>query len=572
MKKIFRRQKPLKTVRRHHILAMDVENDPETGAFICAALFGDVKDSHKKVTRVDRYFSSQSTLFEYLDKIQKNNKNTACRLVFFNMGYDYWFNIAITDDSKLLVSGSRFISGRLKNGIEMMDIANHVDGTLENWIEYLNMEEKGIYKPDLTDLKLRVTMDTRATYHLAIYIQDFYNDVLGIPLSLTIASGARRTFSQHFFTDFWVREDPKLDILERMSYRGGRTEVFRRGDRHVFSYDVNSMYLSAMRDEEYPDPNSAKLYKFPKELPPDRQYIAACTVHVPDQFIPPLPYSKEKLIFPVGTFSGVWCSPELEYAIKECGVTVSAIEWVIRYKSKPYFRAFANFVWTERLKYKKDKNKGMDKMIKKIGNSLYGSFGQRNKLLDYIGKSEDCNITLQEGDKVILTMIDGVEYTSISNAAKEDSNHTFPCVPSFVTAFARVKLLKRLKLDEPNAVYCDTDCVKSLTDLGDASDDLGGWGFEESKSGDFYFIRPKLYGRVGSEIPEKMKGIPKKNVDLLENTDDHYKFGFKKPNRMRESINRDLTPNQWIYHTKTVRKEDDKRVWSGEESRPIVLT
>ena len=572
MKKVFRRQKPLKTIRRYFLLAMDVENDPETGDFICAALYGDVKDSHKKVKRVDEFFSSQEALFAFLDSLQKNNKNTACKLVFFNMGYDYWFNIDITDDSKLLVSGSRFISGALKNGIKMMDIANHVDGSLEDWIGHLEMSKHGIFKPDLSDLKLRVTMDTRATHFLANYIQDFYVNILGIPLSLTVASGARRTFAQHFFTDYWTRTNEKIDILERMSYRGGRTEVFKRGESSVYSYDVNSMYLSVMRDEVFPDPNSAKLYDRPSELPPDGQYIAACTVHVPKQFVAPLPYFKEKLIFPTGTFSGVWCSPELEYSMKHCGVTVSNIEWVIRYKSKPYFKDFANFVWSKRSEYKKLGNRGMDLMIKKIGNSLYGSFGQRNKIADYIGKSEDCDIEIQEGDRVINTMIRGTEFTSISNAAREDSKHTFACVPTFITSYARVKLLKRLKLSEEKAIYCDTDCVKSTTDLKGDTSELGGWGFEPQKSGEFYFIRPKLYGRKGSEVPEKMKGIPKKNVDLLENTETYYKFGFRKPNRLRESIKRGLTPNQWLYHTKIVSKNDDKRVWHGETSVPIHLT
>ena len=572
MKKIFRKQKPIKTIRTYNFVAMDVENDPETGAFICAALFGDIKNSHGVVKRIDEYFTNQSDLFIFLESIQKNNKNTACKLVFFNMGYDYWFNIDITNDSKLLVSSSRFISGELQNGIKMMDIANHVDGTLEDWIGYLSLNENlGIYKADLSDLKLRVQMDTKATFYMTMYIQDFYTKVLGIPLSLTVASGARRTFAQHFFKDFWTRDNEKIDVLERMSYRGGRTEVFKRGDSTVFSYDVNSMYLSVMRDEVFPDPNSAKLHEFPTRLPPKGQYIAACTVHVPKQFIPPLPYFKEKLIFPTGTFSGVWCSPELDYAIKECGVTVLAIEWVLTYKSKPYFKDFANFVWETRTKFKLQKNKGMDMMTKKIGNSLYGSFGQRNKIMDYIGKSKDCTLTLEEGDKVVLSMIDGVEYMSVSNSAKEDSSHTFPCVPSFITSYARLKLLKRLKEDENKSIYCDTDCVKSTSDLGGNTSDLGGWGFEPTKSGDFYFIRPKLYGRVGNETPEKMKGIPK-TAQLIENDAQHFKFEFRKPNRMRESIKRGLMPNQWSLHTKTVSKEDDKRIWHGDTSEAIDLT
>jgi hypothetical protein len=551
------------------LLAIDVENDPITGKFINAGLYGYVKDTHSKERLIDKVITNQKEFTDFLLNLKrKEDKNIPCKLVFFNLSYDYWFMTGICNDARMLSSGTRIITGELENGIPMLDLTNHVDGSLEDWIGYLKMEEKfGIYKPDLSDLTLRVKMDVRATYELAHYLEDFYVYQLGIPFKLTVASAARYLFALHFFDEKWYRPDNRqwLNNYEREGYRGGRTEVFKRGLRKVVSYDVNSMYLNVMHKAMLPNPNTAKYHKKDFDINMDKIFLADVTVEVPKQKIPPLPFSvNKKLIFPTGTFRGKFYSPELVYAVKNCGVKILKVHSYVTYESSLSFRKYAAFIWEKRKQAKAEKNTGMDKLIKKLGNSLYGGFGQRNVSWSYFGKAKDFSGVVGENMTPIISKIDGVDYISVGCSDKEDSQHTFPCIPAFITSYARKDLLVSLKNNEEDAVYCDTDSNKiEVTETTqhqmNEGDELGEWGFEYEKEQIFY--KPKMYA-------DKCKGVSKR-AELVYEDETSRTYVYKRPNRMKESFRRGLTPNKWEYTVKEVSLIDEKRVWDGLESRPI---
>jgi len=555
----------------HPLLALDIENDPETGAFICAGLCGEKKyktDGKWKVKRIEEYFDNQQAFLNFLEGLRPEGmKEIPTKIIVFNASYDYWFIIGITDDSNLLTSGSSIISGKLKNGIPIMDLTNLTrQGSLEDWIKYLDMNKQGVFKVSLDDLKERVMMDAKATWILGDYLENFFVNELGIPLKLTIASAARYLFTLRFFTDYWFRPEKKywMSDYERKAYRGGRVECFIRGIEDNFSYDVNSMYLSVMRDELIPDPNSARYIKNPKELP-EGLYIADVTVKVPNQYIPPLPFlhpENGKLIFPVGTFRGHFASPELNYAIKECGVEIVKIHSYIKYKGKPYFKEYANFIWGKRKEYKDKGNKGMDILIKYLGNTLYGGFGQRNKDT-FFGKAED--FIMEEGKpfNAKTNIINGVEYiTATFSNVGEDSSHTFPCVPVFISSYARRLLLEAMRANQHILIYDDTDSMKLRKEAMDITigNGLGEWGFEGRTISEFF--KPKMYG-------DKCKGVPKR-AKLVWNDEERMIYTYDKPNKMRESFRRGLTPALWNNTIKDVIKSDDKRTWlSDKHSIPI---
>lgn len=573
----FKRLINAKKALKKPLLAIDIENNPVTGKFINAAVYGDVKDTRGNIHKVNKYFPTQAELLNYLDGL-KNPKVTKlpCTLIFFNLAYDYWFLSGITDDAQMLSSGSRIITGKLKNGIPMLDLTNQVQGSLEDWIGHLNLKKKGIKKETLDNLKIRVKSDTRATYEVGKFIQDFYVDQLNIPLRLTVASSARYLFASGFFTDYWFRDEKRawVNNYERQGYRGGRCEVFKRGKRHVCSYDVNSEYLSVMHDEMMPDPNTAKYHKTGFDINMPELFLADVTVHVPQQHIPPLPYKKDKkptskLIFPVGTFRGKYYSPELKYAVKECEVKILEVHSYITYKSKPYFEDYAKFVWSKRREYKDKGNKGMDIMIKYLGNTLYGSFGQQNSEYNYFGKVCDCNYEISEGDIPNVTKINGVEYISIANSKKYDSTHTFPCIPGFITSYARLKLYKGMKANGYKLVYCDTDAIKveiynrkNVKGIVVGSG-LGEWGFEYEAVQEFN--KPKVY-------EGKVKGVPKR-AELVYNENGVKTYVYKKPYKMRESFKRGLIPAKWDYFVKEMELLDDKRTWDSKarESKPLSI-
>ena len=578
--RIFRKQQRKRSPMHHPLLALDIENDPVTGKFINAAIYGEINvRSHGKAhpKHIDAFFTSQSVFLKYLEDLRpKGMKEIPTKIILFNASYDYWFLMKITSDGDLLTNGSNIITGKLRNGIPIMDLTNLTrQGSLEDWIGYLKdeMSKYGIYKKEsLEDLEVRVKSDAKATWILGNYLENFFVNEIGIPLKLTIAGAARYLFSLRFFKDYWIREEKNLwkSEYERKAYRGGRVEAFKGGVEHVFvGYDVNSMYLSVMRDEVFPDPNSARYVKTPKFLPPDKLYIAEVTVNVPEQYIGVLPLlSPEtgKLIFPTGTFRGHFASPELNYAIKECGVKIIKIHSIITYKSKPYFKDYAEFIWKKRKEYKDKHNKGMDILIKYLGNVLYGGFGQKNKD-SFFGKLEDLTLKFVSDNKAKpkINEINGVKYVTVTASDGEDSKHTFPCIPVFITSFSRLLLLKALRSNAENLIYTDTDSMKLRNVAKEVviGDGLGEWGYEGVEI-DVPVYKSKMYGN-------KCKGIPKRAI--LEWEDSVRKiYSYEKPNKMKESFRRGLTPALWLKTIKEVSKIDDKRIWITDKvSLPPVI-
>ena len=581
--RIFRKTQRKRAPTHHPLLALDIENDPVTGKFINAAIYGEINvRSHGKAKpkHVEKFFTNQTEFTDFLMDLRKpEQKEIPTKIILFNASYDYWFLMKITADGELITNGSNIITGKLKNGIPIMDLTNLTrQGSLENWIGYLSeeMSKYGIYKKEsLDNLEVRVKSDAKATWILGNYLENFFVKEMGIPLKLTIAGAARYLFSLRYFTDYWIREQKHLwkSEYERKTYRGGRVEAFKGGIERTFvGYDVNSMYLSVMRDEIFPDPNSAKYVREPKELPQDVLYIADVTVNVPDQYIGVLPVlnpDNGKLIFPTGTFRGHFASPEMNYAIRECGVKVIKIHSLIRYIGKPYFKDYANFIWKKRKEYKDKHNKGMDILIKYLGNTLYGGFGQKNKD-SFFGKLDDFELPEVNGERLMakpaISEINGVKYVTVTATEGEDSKHTFPCIPVFITSFARLLLLKALRANADALIYTDTDSMK-LRGVAKGviiGDELGEWGYEGVEI-DVPVYKSKMYG-------DKCKGVPKKAV--LEWDDEVRKiYSYRKPNKMKESFRRGLTPALWKRVIKEVSKIDDKRIWINEKtSMPPILS
>ena len=579
--RIFRKTQRKGLPRHHPLLALDIENDPVTGFFINAAVYGEINvRSHgkAKARHIEKFFTSQDVFLKFLEDLRpKGMKEIPTKIILFNASYDYWFLMKITNDKELLTNGSNIITGKLRNGIPIMDLTNLTrKGSLEDWIGYLDMKDPftgiPIVKESLDNLEARVKSDAKATWILGNYLENFFVNEIGIPLKLTIAGAARYLYSLRYFKDYWYREEKDLwkSEYERKAYRGGRVEAFKGGAERIFvGYDVNSMYLSVMRDEKYPDPNSAKYVREPKVLPSDVLYIADVTVNVPEQYIGVLPIlnpDNGKLIFPTGTFRGHFASPELNYVIKECNVKVLKIHSLIKYKSKPYFKEYSEFIWKKRKEYKDKHNKGMDVLIKNLGNVLYGGFGQKNKD-SFFGKLEDLTLKFVSDNKAKpkISEIGGVKYVTVTASVGEDSKHTFPCIPVFITSYARLLLLKALRANAENLIYTDTDSMKLRNVAKDVviGNGLGEWGYEGVEI-NVPVYKSKMYGC-------KCKGVPKKAQLVWEDTVRKI-YVYEKPNKMKESFRRGLTPALWKKVIKEVSKIDDKRIWLSEKvSLPPVI-
>lgn len=613
-----------KRLPHHPFIAFDTENNPKDGKFICGGLFGQLKRNKKGkiefITTIDGKIGF-TTEFEkaigyYADSIEDflralrelGKHNT--RFGAYNLSYDEFCLHDIIDDSKTLRVGSRVILMQTYEKKEIWDIQNvsGIEFSLEEWIELLDMKNKyGVQKESLDDLNKRVMSDAKATWILINFVEDFFVHEIGSKLKMTIGSCALELFRRKFLKQWIIRKfNDELDNFERESYKGGRVEVFKRGNIEVSSYDVNSMYLSILRDNEFPIPNDKNcvFIKSKQEIDGlnkkwNHYYdnylcIIDALIFVPFQIIAPLPYKdeNEKTIYPTGTIRGVYTNVELKNAEKY-GVRILEVYRMSYYTQKEkLFKDFANFVWSKRLDYKSEcankcieclgknhcvkfvknpkQNKAMDIMIKKIGNSLYGKTGEKRNLWSYYGKESDIpdDILLKiNEDKCHIEPkdINGELYISYTSKEFKDTTHTFTCIASFVTAYARIKLLNFMKQFESTVVYCDTDSIKLIVNTGkyESSKDLGNLGYEYTKFENFY--APKNYGNKIKGIPKNTKRNPNRNTMLIDDKINGKRlYRYENPIKFRQSLrSKHYVCSQWVTMEKNVLMNDDKRIWFG---------
>lgn len=571
LKRNYRDKKPI----HHALLAIDFENEPETGRFICAGVFGRLKKrAHDTFYRdskpFGKYFDDLNELQNYLMALKKYN----CELAFFNAGYDKAFIPNIVDASSVLENRGRLITMKLKNGIKCIDLCNHVSGSLADWMGYLDMENRfGIKKESLEDTKRRVMSDAEATFRLGEFIEDFYIYECNVPMKLTLPATTLRLFTQTFLKDYWFRSDADCVInkLERHAYYGGRVEMFSRGKHTCKSYDVNSMYLSVMREALIPDMLTTEYISngkgWQKHFYSNELGIYHCKVKAPKLRIMVLPYRNEKgkLIFPSGVFTGWWTSVELKVALEYGYEILEVYEFIYYRRAKRYFERFAEFIWEKRKAYKAAGNLGMEMLIKKMGNSLYGKFGQQNLDAAYMGSATDCPPFPPEAKHYYFKHpVTGEVWIWVAqNGEAEPAKFEFPAVCAFITSYARIKLLRAMKANEARVIYCDTDSIKLQGELQgvEIGDGLGQWGYE----GDFeyHFYKPKWYG-------DKCKGVPSRARQISLNAKEAV-YEYDKPLREREALRRSLVPNQWVTVRKFLSLLDDKRAWRGDNSFPIIL-
>ena len=554
----------------HPLLAIDVENDTKTGAFTHGGIYGDIRhetsiwDKETKspkniwtTKRIDKYFDNQEEFVNFIKSLKKNS----CTLIFFNLAYDENYFDEIVNHKSMLWSGTRLIMLKLKESeIKAIDLMNHVDGTLEDWIKYLKMSEKGIKKVKGSYGKARVMNDARATFELGTFIEDFYYNECNIPLMVTVGSASFRLFRQHFFRDYWQRKGEWWGDYERNAYYGGRVEVLKRGRRKTWGYDVNSMYLSIMYDKYLPDMLTCE-----RVIKPDKNWrkyyntflgIYHVKVKAPYLHIPLLPYHTEdgKLNFPVGIFEGYWTNVELMKA-ESLGYEILKVYSFIYYRqAKKYFKEYAEFIWKRRQEYKKKKNRGMELMIKKMGNSCYGKFAQRNDT-GYFGRMSDYPPPLPD---IFEQFEVGNEIWIREAGEKIPPKYQFTGISVFITSYARLKLYEALEANEKNVIYYDTDSLKLLKPIKGVKvgANLGEWG-SDTKGEFINYYRPKTYGK-------KRKGVPKR-AKLVKSTKGEEVWEFEKPLRKKEAIRRKLIPNVWLTQRKVLLLMDDKRVWDKEE-------
>lgn len=320
----------------------------------------------------------------------------------------------------------------------------------------------------------------------------------------------------------------------RMGYVGGRTEVFKplfEGGENDFAYhyDVNSLYPFVMEKYSYPIGKPAFIIDgemieetYNEVKKGEGLYKAGmihCKVYVPENInIPVLPYrTEEKLLFPTGIFTGVWCHPELEEA-ERLGCKILEFYGGMFWRETEYiFKDIIN-QWSQ---IKMNSTGARRENVKLLQNSLYGKFGMNRQKKGYkkynrleYKKMKDKNINCAT---VYLGNEKWIEYEKRLYA-----DYIHPEISAFITCYARLWLFRGIRIAQDmqaNIYYCDTDSL--VIDKKLPSNEVDGKIYGKYKLEEEIirgvFIQPKLYAELtkdGKFIP-KSKGLIRQKREEL---------------------------------------------------------
>ncbi len=358
--------------------------------------------------------------------------------------------------------------------------------------------------------------------------------------SFTTAGQAVRIFQTYLIKGIYKLGQTADDFI-RKGYFGGRTEVFKpifdseydiennpdnfskealkilktQQGKELYYYDVNSLYPTVMRNHDYPNKSLGWTFDYDSKM----LGFWECLVEVPkDHFFPFLGVKheiegSEKLIFPTGTFKGIWCTQEIEYA-KSLGVKVKKVYRGITFQNGgKFFKNFIENLYQLRMKAKAQGDSVNDLFSKLIMNSCYGKFGMNLQKEGILLDNGESGLKIHSE---ITNMKTGKTVRLMSTKVILDSSFTHVGISAYVTAYARILMHKiYLKSGAKNTYYTDTDSIFTAKKFktGNALGELK----LEYTTKSAVFLLPKTYineGISGESFTKKvtMKGFDKKKI------------------------------------------------------------
>lgn len=585
----------------HKFIGFDIETQGETNDFVSLACY--LPDG------TEVFITDKTEAQEFL--ISRSWRGFT--FVATNLTFDFcgvFWNSPYWNTFRMLMKGGDLLLAKYpirertvkRNGkehraneyIRFLDTMNYVPFGVEKLGEIIGYEKKtppewlGQRSPQTREewdiFREYNIRDAEVSQRFMVFLQESIH-TLGGNLKTTSASTALDVFRRNYLTkDIYKEEavvkDPEgITAFIREAYYGGRTETFKRGYvEGLNDYDVNSLYPAVMRNE-YPLPQSCYRIKTPHidnitSYHGVSRVLVTCPEHLK---IPLLPYRDEKnqrLIFPTGSFRGVYNHVELRKAL-QLGYTFVVEEQIIYTDTFRPFKEYVETLYAERLRLKNENNP-MELGVKLLLNSLYGKFGERDKqdvkIVDVRGfgiKEWESIGTLQRAGATIRPY--DTHYMIVKDKPA-DMNFVIPILASYTTSYARLLLYEYL--EKHDVYYCDTDSVFTKDTL--PTDNTLGAMKLERRIDEGVLCRAKLY-RIDDTV--KAKGISRASLEdfeaILKGVSIE-KFRFMKP---RLSLVMGLQPNQVVTVAKTVDLEDEKRNWPApfdprtvQESTPLCLT
>lgn len=443
------------------------------------------------------------------------------------------------------------------------DEPNYID-KFDNWKlfkEYLRYDAIGLYEAirhfeeiiHRYDGNIKLTIASTA---MSIFKNRFLNTVV-FPVNKNIKIGS------------YLGKDVIINIEDeiRKNYVGGRTEIFKRYGEYLYYYDVNSLYPFVMYDNPFPISNP--IFVLGNQVTKNDIGFFQCKISYPEckHGIPLLPKKIfngkfNKLIYPVGEWSGLYDSKMIEYARKE-GYDIE-IEYGFIFDYEYIFRDFI----TEFYDLRKE-NDSYNLIFKYMLNSLYGKWAQKRENTQIVKMT---NTDLFSKYKEVKSYIDELDLFEVTSEI--DSAHIIPSISNRVTQLSQLELYKWFKKADFDIYNCDTDSLVTSKKLPH-SKRLGDIKLEyEIDRGIFLF--PKFYCFEGYDLKNKehttvktMKGYNKGRDAITYN--DFNKALFKKDYSafdleytdlwgFKESLRRRKNFLNYGLKTKSIKSDYNKRV------------
>jgi len=602
----------------------------------------EIKEIEKKLIEEKSFYGENclNEFIEYLNKIstKKDNKKSRPKEAIEDI-YIYGFNnskfdnlliyeaLYKEDQSTEFIFTSNCIKRIKYNNLTFMDMNLYYTGSLKSVAEAFQIEtHKGVFPYDFVnkdniyyigekpeekyfnkgDYKVFIEeekntelfhmrdytekyclLDSKMVYeiaekHLNENIGFLNNKFYNTQSCSTGAGIAMKMYKQVFLKEILYESPEIITQHEKLRYKGGRTEVFKKefsdDKKRLYYFDINSSYPSSMtedmplqfiKSEKF---NNKKLEL--KEVVKTNGYYAKITYKGKDKFFIPniLTRTTEGDIIASKNvdFSWHW-GIELYEAIKNgCEVIIQEVE---HYKTKNIFEEYSRFFYNERLKIKKT-NISKASFFKLLLNSLYGKFGQRAfTKKEMVNNSEEMYSLIGQNDKIINwenindKML--VEYESTGDEYQIGKLIRFS---SYITALSRSKLSEIMRnIGHEHIYYCDTDSI--FTDKKPSKDyidknELGKWKEEtETPITNAIFLAPKTYYYCceDGDKDQKAKGISGKELTVenykmlmtgeIMNVAQENKMFFRSYNGIK------ICPQ--IRHLSTVY---NKRIWTDNNS------
>lgn len=384
-------------------------------------------------------------------------------------------------------------------------------------------------------------------------------------LCYTRASTAMAAYLlRHYHTPIYIHNNTEAIRLERESYKGGRCECFYIGefeDENYYIVDVNSLYPSVMRNNQYPKKYEKILHNLSiqdgRDILKTRAMVAKVRIETNE---PVYAIKRDRTIFPIGTFNTTLCTPELKYAFDHNHI--KEIYDCVVYEQAKIFVSYVETFYALRQQFKAGHVAEYEELCKKLLNSLYGKFGQKAENWD---KIRECP---NEPDHEIMYFCNNprkiIRQRYLLGSLFElvgysESFDSFPAIAAHVTAYGRIYLWDLMVLaGVGNYFYCDTDSLivngAGLCNLANLMSDTKLGMLKLQEQGRHLIIRGlKDYTTESKSV---IKGVRKNAQQLSNNTYEQQSWptfkGLIRSNDINTYIVKNVTKHLTREYTKGV--------------------